>query len=384
MLLPIGTDRPLRRPTRITYALVALNVLVFLAQLALHAADPDAFRRAMDLLTLSPARPRPWAFLSYAFLHDHRGFLHVAANMLILWVFGPNVEDRLGRPGFAALYLVAAIAAGALHALVRPEPVVGASGAVAAVTGAYLVLFPRTRVRVLLIFLIIGVFWIPAWWFILFAMVRDFLPLGMGIQDGVAHEAHLAGYACGAGVSLLLLSLGVLAREPYDLLTLGRQAARRRRLREAAFLHARDRVRRARDARSATTIDSPAAQARAELASLIASDQLDRAADAYRQLLQAFPDDPAAVLSRRHLYTLANHLYLAGDHATAAAAYEQLLLHYPDDPERGPILLLLGRISARHLNDPDRARRWLTQALQSLADDAHIRMARAELDALGP
>ncbi|MBK7404603.1 MAG: rhomboid family intramembrane serine protease [Phycisphaerales bacterium] len=124
MFLPLGTDRYSRRPTVVTYALIAANLAVFgllrvVAQQ--HAAEAGRWEA---LATLVPGRSAWWTYLTYAFLHA--GFAHIAFNMLALWVFGPDVEDRLGRIGFLGLYLAGAVGAGA-HAAFDRHGVVGAS-----------------------------------------------------------------------------------------------------------------------------------------------------------------------------------------------------------------------------------------------------------------
>ena len=103
---------------------------------------------------LHPATPELWQFVSYAFLHG--GIAHLGGNMLFLFIFGNNVNDKLGGVGYLCFYLAGAVFSGIGHSMVSATPILGASGAVAAVTGAYLVLFPRSMVRVfywLLIFI---------------------------------------------------------------------------------------------------------------------------------------------------------------------------------------------------------------------------------------
>ncbi|MBC7835900.1 MAG: rhomboid family intramembrane serine protease [Phycisphaerales bacterium] len=180
MLIPIGTDRPLRRPTLINFVLVALNIGVFLASAALEKPAPEAREWLYSHGWLDPRGLHWWSFVTYSFLHT--GAMHLLANMLVLWVFGGNVEDRLGRVGYTALYLSGAVVAGGAHVLFDTHPVIGASGAVAAVTGAYLVLFPRTVVRCLLLFFMVGIITLPAWAFIMLAIAKDFVYLANSSQ----------------------------------------------------------------------------------------------------------------------------------------------------------------------------------------------------------
>ena len=122
-----------------------------------------------------------------------------------MYVFGPNVEDRFGRWWYLTFYLAGGASAGAAQILFSPGSVIGASGSIAAVTGAYLVFFPRTHIKTLLFFFIIGIFWIPSMWFIGFAIAKDLLFQGFSAGQGVAYMAHLGGYAFGFGISMTLL-----------------------------------------------------------------------------------------------------------------------------------------------------------------------------------
>jgi membrane associated rhomboid family serine protease len=138
----------------------------------------------------------------------HGGWLHIAGNMLFLWVFGNNVEDRLGRLVFVGFYLLGGIAAMLLQLAFGAGstlPTLGASGAIAAVLGAYLVLFPRARVTTLVIFFFITWIQLPAavvlvGWFVLqiFSGVGQ---LGTDVSGGVAYWAHIGGFAFGAAVT---------------------------------------------------------------------------------------------------------------------------------------------------------------------------------------
>ncbi|HJV09693.1 MAG TPA: rhomboid family intramembrane serine protease [Acidimicrobiales bacterium] len=145
-----------------------------------------------------------WRALLYSmFLHGD--FLHIAGNMLFLWIFGNNIEDRMGIPGYIGFYLLAGLVASAAHILVQPDstlPVVGASGAIAGVMGAYLVLFPNVKIRSLLVLIFIVLFRdIPAKWLLGFWFVTQFFT---SPNEGVAWVAHVGGFAFGALVALFL------------------------------------------------------------------------------------------------------------------------------------------------------------------------------------
>jgi membrane associated rhomboid family serine protease len=144
-----------------------------------------------------------WLALLYSmFLHG--SLLHIGGNMLFLWIFGNNIEDRMGIAGYIGFYLLSGLVASAAHVLVQPDstiPVVGASGAIAGVMGAYLVLFPNVKIRSLIIFFIILFRDIPAKWLLGVWFVTQFFT---NPNAGVAWVAHVGGFAFGALVALML------------------------------------------------------------------------------------------------------------------------------------------------------------------------------------
>ena len=164
MLIPLRTDRPPKRTPVITQTLIVVNLLVYLAGVSGNffglLDDP---RVLADVGHFDPRHFRAWQLITYQFVHDPYGVLHIAFNMLFLWVFGAAVEDRLGRMGFTAFYLVGGIVAALVHAVFNPDnPVIGASGSIAAVTGAFLALFPRSRIQLFIFFFFVGVISVPS------------------------------------------------------------------------------------------------------------------------------------------------------------------------------------------------------------------------------
>ncbi len=380
MLIPLGTERPSGKPALVTPFLMGLTIVSFVAMAVLTAMAPE---RATELertfWVVGGEGFRWWQPLTSTLLHG--GLLHLAGNMLFLWVFGPSVEGRFGRLGFIALYLGSAYFSGSLHALVSPAPAIGASGAIAGVTGSFLVLFPKTTVRcfTLLGFGIIGV---PAWWFVGFAIVWDIFSQGLGARTGVAHAAHLGGYSAGFGVSMLLLWLKVFPREPYDLFTIFRQAHRRRQFREAGVIRERDTSRvvseRSKSPDKPTHKPEPKpdpkraaiAAARMQVSKAAASGDLPAAATAYADMLTEFGTEAkGTTLTRRLQYDVANQLHRAGDHKHAAHAYEALLELAPDDIEAPTVRLMLGVLYARYLGQPQEARPLLEQTMPKLEGD---------------
>jgi membrane associated rhomboid family serine protease len=162
-MLPIRTNIWPRRTPYANYILIGITAAAFLLTYRPHY-EIVGFQRVVATvppwaahLQLIPSQWRIWQFVTYAFLHG--GYLHIIGNMFFLYLFGNNVNDRLGHVRYVLFYLVGAVLSGAGHALFNaasPIPTIGASGAVAAVTGAYLVLFPRSVITVLYFFFFIG------------------------------------------------------------------------------------------------------------------------------------------------------------------------------------------------------------------------------------
>ncbi len=391
MFIPIATDRPRHRPTLITYWLMAINILIFLITFAIERNDPQRFESFTDPYLLWPHAEafRAHQLITYQFLHAD--WMHILGNMLFLFVFGPPVEDRLSRIGFLAFYLVGGVAAGAIHMAFSDSPVLGASGAISAVTGAFLVLFPLTHIRVLLFFFIIGVYSIPAWWFIAFAIARDLFFQGLGGGEGggnVAYMAHIGGYIFGASIPITLLWLHAIPREPYDLFSIGRQAKRRRDFKALAHktspwradLPSQSRVGNAPGKSKRPAPDEAITSARAEVSTLIATGEIARATDKYIALLDK---DADATMNRDAQLVIANHLATESRHTEAVAAYDRFLARFPTDRETPRLKLMIALFSARYLNDPIRASKLLEElrtahldeSAQSLADQLREEIA---------
>jgi membrane associated rhomboid family serine protease len=212
-VLPLYDDNPVRRFPLVTVLIVAACIGVYLWQLGLGARGEAAFVYGYGMIPsvlfgvreLPPglaAIPAPLTILSSMFLHG--GFLHLAGNLLYLWIFGNNVEDSMGAGRFAVFYLLCGTAAALAQAFAAPlsdAPMVGASGAIGGVLGAYLVLHPRANVRVFVwILILIRLINVPAAivlgvWFAGQVLSAATVPAGEG---GVAVWAHLGGFAAGA------------------------------------------------------------------------------------------------------------------------------------------------------------------------------------------
>ena len=218
-MIPIRDDAPRYSRPWVTYLLVAINVLMFLYELTLPTElrnqmmfqfgfVPEHLTRAISgsrHLTLDTAL---WPVVSSMFLHA--SWLHLIANMWVLWIFGDNIEDYLGRVYYLVLYFASGLAAGALHYVINMNstvPSVGASGAIAGIMGAYLVLFPSARV---LTYVFFAVVYLPAWlvlgyWFVVQFISGAATAIAYSSQTagGVAFWAHIGGFL--AGVLLIKL-----------------------------------------------------------------------------------------------------------------------------------------------------------------------------------
>ncbi|MDX9871547.1 MAG: rhomboid family intramembrane serine protease [Clostridia bacterium] len=224
---------PLRDSTRscsfpyVTVAIIILNLYIYFVQ---FTSNPNALEQLIIHYALIPARfaeglqAYSWA----GFLHSplvtatflHGSWFHVLFNMLYLWIFGDNIEDRLGHVRFLLFYLLAGVAGNIAHILLNfdsPIPLVGASGAIAGVLGAYFITFPRSKITTLFfVFFFIFVRPIPAIFFLFFWFVLQ-LANGLGsigiMGETTAWWAHIGGFLAGIGLMLLLRKRN---RSPYD------------------------------------------------------------------------------------------------------------------------------------------------------------------------
>ena len=207
-MLPIGDDDSARRLTPlVTYALIALNVLVFLLELSSGNAFIERWAFVPSRFLADPVGDFPTLFTS---MFMHAGWLHLLGNMLYLWIFGDNVEDRLGHGLFTVFYILCGLGATFAQlafSLGSSIPNLGASGAIAGVLGAYLVMFPRGSVNVLLgrvvtrmsALVVIG-FWILLQ---IFNGIGSFTAASQS-EGGVAYMAHIGGFVAGVILTYLL------------------------------------------------------------------------------------------------------------------------------------------------------------------------------------
>jgi membrane associated rhomboid family serine protease len=177
------------------------------ASLQVVCQDTAEYRVAQNLPNFSPLDSPPWWATVFTSMFLHGGILHIAFNMLFLWIFGNNVEDSMGRPRFLLFYLLAGVVAAYTQALLTAGstvPAIGASGAIAGVLGGYLLLYPRARVlTVLLIIFFVTIIEIPAsillaiWFLLQFLPALGQVTTSVAGGEGIAYWAHVGGFAFG-------------------------------------------------------------------------------------------------------------------------------------------------------------------------------------------
>ena len=388
MLLPIRTSIRPRQTPYANYALIILNVIIFFLTYSPHytgmgrAVEP--LRQGTDVLMLTPSHLHLWQFVSYAFLHA--SFAHIFGNMFFLFLFGNNVNGKLGNIGYICFYLAGAIFSAIGHIMVGGGDVLGASGAVAAVTGAYLVLFPQTLITIIYWFIIIGTMEVSALYFIAFKMIFIDNVLAR-YTPNVAYDAHLSGYAFGMLAMLLLLSTHLLASDGIDLGVMLKQWRRRRKY--------RDIVSQEYDPFTGTTrkkiivkevknphqveLEQKVQQLRSEIGSRLVQQNIPVAARLYLELMEI---DSKQVLPKQNLLDIANQLSSEKNHNYAAMAYEQFLENYGNYEYSEQVQLMLGIIYSRYLGNRELAIRYLNQAMLKLTDTGQLEMCKQELSKL--
>jgi membrane associated rhomboid family serine protease len=222
-MIPVRDTIPSRRTPIATWSIIAINIAVFLYELSLSPQDLERLTYLFGLVPARYAHPQwaqqvglpideYWPLFTCMFLHG--GWAHLIGNMWTLWIFGDNVEDRMGPFRFVIFYLLTGLAAGAVHWFTNMDstvPTVGASGAIAGVLGAYFTLFPRSRIIAVFPVLFFPFFFeLPAVVYLLFWLLSQLVgatmqSLGPGSVGGIAFWAHVGGFASGILLHRLFL-----------------------------------------------------------------------------------------------------------------------------------------------------------------------------------
>jgi membrane associated rhomboid family serine protease len=217
MLLPIQDENPTYSKPVITVALLSANVMVFIYQMILGPAGEQLFifgtavipyelTHYVDRTTFAipstryayPAALLPFPLTLFSAMFTHGGFMHLGGNMLYLWIFGNNIEDAMGHGRFFIFYMVTGLGATMVHVLSDPNstiPMIGASGAIAGILGAYFVLYPKAKIKTFVVLIIfIQIIYVPAVFILGFWFLRQIIGIG---SDDIAWYAHIGGFLVG-------------------------------------------------------------------------------------------------------------------------------------------------------------------------------------------
>lgn len=379
-MIPIGDEPSEGQTPFVNYALIAANVLVFVLVQQAGKADGIVAKYAYV-----PADPSLTTAFTSMFLHG--SWMHLLGNILFLWIFGDNVEARLGRLGYLCAYLATGLFGGVLHGLLGPTsaiPSLGASGAISGVQGLYVVAFPHNRVK-LLIFLrfIVRILhirapWIVGFWFV----INDVLPTVMGSAHGggVAHGAHLGGFGSGLVLCFLLRPFfgPRVLRDPDRRGPSSRPGDRRipdlpppgapggGRPGDPWILDRRP-------SRGDPFASRPSSRPDAG-PEILGLARAGRTADAARALGAALQGGGAPTLPESDYLKLALHMEGMRRFDDARKAFEGILAAYPTGVAAPIAHLGLGLILARHVGDPAAARPHLASAA-ALSTDPRVRSA---------
>jgi membrane associated rhomboid family serine protease len=215
MVMPLYDDDPLRPAIRpfVTWSLIALNIVVFILEFA--AADVDAIAIRAGIIpaavlgdaVVPDALPAPLTLVTYMFLHAD--IWHLFSNLIFLWIFGDDIEDAMGRPRFVVFYLACGVISALVFVASDPgarAPLIGASGAVAGVAGAYMLLRPCAKVAIFVFGFIVRIsaFWLLGVW-----VLAQVAQLASQAGDHVAYWAHVGGFICGAVLFVPMRRRGV-------------------------------------------------------------------------------------------------------------------------------------------------------------------------------
>jgi membrane associated rhomboid family serine protease len=385
MFLPIRTSIEPKQTPYVNYFLIAANIIVYLFSFHNPTGRGLQMRPWTEFFMLTPEHPYIWQFVTYAFLHG--GTMHIFGNMFFLYIFGNNVNDRLGHIGYLCFYLSGAVFSGIGHTLLSSNPVLGASGAVAAVTGAYLVLLPNSLITVVYWLFFIGTVEIRALYFIAFKLIIYDNIIAADAAHGIAYTAHLAGYAFGILAMMGLLAGGLIESNFNDLWSMIRQWNRRRLFRDTVSegYDPFTGIGRKPDSPHITMPkhDAEKEQKILEFRSAISEAMHRRnpaeAAGLYLDLLET---DSSQVLPRQLQLDVANQLMSEGKWQASADAYEKFLSLYANYEFAEQVHLMLGLLYGRYLSRPQEAIKHLETALDRLTDPGQKNLCRQEIERL--
>lgn len=397
LILPLGDENPASRKPYVTWAIIAINGLVFFGLNLLRGQEGTLAdispADAMDF-GLLPSEPRFWNFISTQFVHAN--LLHLAGNMWFLHIFGDNVEDKMGRLPYLGFYLLGGVVASASFLLFgstivsalgasggdlatqwKQVPLVGASGAIAAVTGAYIVFFPKARIRVLWWLIFVGFSSFPAILVVGMFFLKDLISaaivgssmLGGAVHvGGVAYAAHVGGTIMGVLTALLLKPrLRAKGGSPWD-----KDTGFSRRVSEDTD-----------SGEWSAGWDGPRTAPSRDLRDQLVGAVLDQRMDLAMDLYVKWKAEPRQkVLPPGVEIEIAHEIVRRGDIEGALDAYRSYLGRHPVAPDAAEAKFRLGLLHARATGEHRRAREWLLQAVQEHANPATVEYAKRELEEL--
>ncbi len=378
MILPIRTETGVRRSPTANVALISVNVLAFLLfHEKLAGGAMSQFKE--QFLFLQTHAPSVTQFFTYQFMHHD--IMHLVGNMLFLWVFGNSVNGKMGHGPYVLFYLGGGVFAGWGHAALQDgaSTLLGASGAVAAITTAYLALFPRSRVTVLIWFFIIHFVEVPAMLLIIGKVViwdNMIGPAAMG-SGKIAHGAHLAGYLYGFVGALFMLLVRGVQRDQFDILAVWKRWNQRRSF--ASVMAEPGAKSRAQFGTVARPVEFDPKMRAAEDAKLDEIANLrESVSDAIEagdisggaaKYLELWEKSEGQCMSERHQLVLARHFYGLKEFERAASAFDRYVACYTNSVEADNVRLLLGIIYARDLKDYEAADKHLSAMVIVMRDD---------------
>ena len=406
IILPIGDENPSSRTPVVTYGLICLNVLVFLAANIFGSSSFGGLPGRVALeFGLVPNQAVWYTFLTSMFLHGN--IMHIVGNMLFLWIAGDNVEDKLGHLPFLAFYLISGLFAdGAYMLFTRGAghiPLIGASGAIAGLLGAYMVFFPKARIRIFYwFFIIVGVLrvesrWVLGLWIV--SNLFNWLVVASSYITGVAYAAHVGGFAVGVGVAMLAkkrLREGARVTRMDEHTGFAPRGATRRQSRASP-------TRRPPSRPVPPTIDvKPARSAGQEfvssrmkterggegffgaeeaIAENVKEGRIGAAIDRYQDYLRMRHAKPLPGWAQ---IEISSEMFRKGDFEAALKAYRRYLAHYPGGPDAAEAKFRLGIILSRHRNEYFRAREYLLQATMEHPNPEIVAYSKRELERIQP
>ena len=349
MLIPIGTTLEHRRKPTITHLLIVANLIMYALQWGVVRSGGllsndelvQSVARVIDHCSLSNSPFHWYALFTYQFLHG--SWWHVIGNMIFLLPFGKAVEDRFGHSGFLGFYLISGALCGFLHTCFSIAPVIGASGSVCSVTAAFLVLAPKTHIRVLFVFFLIGFIQIPSILFVVFFVMIDTFGLisnSLGVNnDPTAWVVHLGGYSIGFLVSFLLLKTKIVSSSEFDLPAMLVQLKRRRTYAKVVEQSSNLKI------RSADPL-TPEQIAKATITDCIAKHQYEEAYEIFETSIVNYKNFK---LDQNSITLLGNWLLSHNYIEEGCKVFEQYLKHWSDSEAAKDIALLLAAKYLRSL-----------------------------------